>query len=127
MSQPNLAAPPHHTAAAASAEGSKKLLIVGLCGEIIEVDWEPEDTVASIKCKAFTAAENALLADARSLVQGARVRTDVTAQAATTLIYISLTPGPMCWQVFHCSSCGWHSAIRTTFWVWTKRCVWIIV
>ena len=86
MSQHNLAASPHHTAAAASAEGFKKLLIVGLCGEIIEVDWEPEDTVASIKCKAFTAAENALLADARSLVQGARVRTDVTAQAATTLI-----------------------------------------
>jgi hypothetical protein len=67
----------HHPAgshsAAAAAGSSIKLLIVGLYGEAIKVDWRPdEDSVGDIKTKAFRAAENTLLADGstRSMVQG---------------------------------------------------------
>jgi hypothetical protein len=44
---------------ARSAEAFSKLLVVGLYGEAIKVDWLPEeDTVGDIKTKAFRAAES---------------------------------------------------------------------
>ena len=48
------------------------LLIVGVCGESIRVEWMRNDTVGAIKCRAFEAAQRSVLADksTRSLVQG---------------------------------------------------------
>ena len=44
---------------ARSAEAFRKLLVVGLYGEAIKVDWLPdEDTVGDIMTKAFRAAES---------------------------------------------------------------------
>lgn len=58
---------------ARSAGAFSKLLVVGLYGEAIKVDWlTDKDTVGDIKTKAFRAAEKTLLADGstRSLVLG---------------------------------------------------------
>jgi hypothetical protein len=51
---------------------AKTLLIVGMCGESIRVEWMRNDTVGAIKCRAFEAAQRSVLADnsTRSLVQG---------------------------------------------------------
>ena len=62
-----------NAAGAAAAGASSKLLVVGLYGEAIKVDWlTDKDTVGDIKTKAFRAAEKTLLADGstRSLVLG---------------------------------------------------------
>ncbi len=63
---------PQTSSPGAAAGGAKKLLVVGLCGEAIKVEWSPEDTVGQVKDKAFSAAANTLLADGSrcSLVQG---------------------------------------------------------
>jgi hypothetical protein len=65
---------PQTSSPGAAAGGAKKLLVVGLCGEAIKVEWLPEDTVGAVKDKAYSAAANTLLADGSrcSLVQGSR-------------------------------------------------------
>jgi hypothetical protein len=50
----------------------QQLLVVGLCGESITVDWLPQDAVKDIKDRAYAAAQNTALANGRaSLVTGA--------------------------------------------------------
>ena len=63
---------PQTSSPGAAADAAKKLLVVGLCGEAIKVEWSPEDTVGQVKDKTFSAASNTLLADGSrcSLVQG---------------------------------------------------------
>jgi hypothetical protein len=63
---------PQTSSPGAAAGGAKKLLVVGLCGEAIKVEWSPEDTVGAVKDKAYSAAASTLLADGSrcSLVQG---------------------------------------------------------
>ncbi len=55
-----------------SQSPAQQLLVAGLCGETIAVEWRRDSTVACIKELAYTATSRALLADGTtgSLVQG---------------------------------------------------------
>lgn len=46
-----------------SPDPPQKLLVIGLCGEPIFVDWNHQDTVKLIKDRAFAAASSMPLAD----------------------------------------------------------------
>jgi len=50
-----------------SAAPLQQLLVIGLCGESIMVDWLLQDTVKDIKEKAYAAAEKTSLADGTTL------------------------------------------------------------
>jgi hypothetical protein len=50
---------------------TQQLHVVGLCGESISVQWRRDDTVSSVKEKAYTAASNTMLSHGiQSFVQG---------------------------------------------------------
>ena len=55
-----------------SQSPAQQLVVTGLCGETIAVEWRHDSTVACIKELAYTAASRALLADGTtgSLVEG---------------------------------------------------------
>ena len=46
-----------------SSDSQQKLLVIGLCGESIFVDWNHQDTVKVIKDRAFAAASIMFSAD----------------------------------------------------------------
>ena len=66
----SLRIPPASPSDAAAA--GARLLVVGLCGEAIKVEWSPADTVGTVKAKAFHAAAHTIIdGSICSLVQGA--------------------------------------------------------